>query len=185
MGKVGVGGTTGAFRERGKCFDSVSVGVQLRTSLKFYTLHNAGQIDSENGRHPSLHKHRGRVFSTKCRGAATRTAEPSPCRGHVGRRLDNRNWKAMATPTLPAFQNVAFPQDSDGCRKGTTWLSTLRLILGCPVTLAHPYHRKEGTRWVGCAPAEKGAEAHSEPGQNRPPNELVYLSLFSSQSRAA
>ena len=42
MGKVGVGGTTGAFRERGKCFDSVSVGVQLRTSLKFYTLHNAG-----------------------------------------------------------------------------------------------------------------------------------------------
>jgi len=42
MGKVGVGGTTGAFRERGKCFDSVSVGVQLRTSLKFYTVHNAG-----------------------------------------------------------------------------------------------------------------------------------------------
>lgn len=39
MAKVGVGGTAGAFRERGKCFDGVSVGAQLRTSLKFYSLH--------------------------------------------------------------------------------------------------------------------------------------------------
>ena len=28
-----------------------------------------------------------------------------------------------------------------------------------PRTLAHPYHREEGTRWDGCAPAKKGARS--------------------------
>lgn len=41
-GKVGVGGSPGPFRERGKCLDGVSVGGHLRTSLKFYSRHKAG-----------------------------------------------------------------------------------------------------------------------------------------------